>query len=343
MTTPPTQKIYTFHVHGMTCEACVLLLELELKHHQKVTSAQGSLKTQSVVVSGDFGDLTSEAVAVELTRMLSKYSLSTTKPAVSISWQEFAYAIPIALGFALLFIALQKLGIVNLVQTSNVTYGTAFVIGIIASLSTCMAVVGGIVLSLSATFARGGDTVKPQMLFHVGRVVSFFVLGGVIGMVGAVFQFGIIGSVVLGLFMGLVMLVLGINLLDVFRWSKRLQPSMPKFLSRRVMFVTMFNHTATPALVGAVTFFLPCGFTQSMQIYALSTGSFLRGALTMFAFSLGTFPVLALVSFSSFRITSRSWSGIFFKSAGIIVMIFAVFTILNTLAAAGWIQPVFRF
>ncbi len=63
------------------------------------------------------------------------------------------------------------MGIVNLVDGSNVTYGTAFTIGIIASLSTCMAVVGGLVLSMSTTFAKTGDRVKPQMMFHVGRLV----------------------------------------------------------------------------------------------------------------------------------------------------------------------------
>ncbi len=162
-------------------------------------------------------------------------------------------------------------------------------------------------------------------------------------MVGTAFQLGAIGTFMLGLIIGLVMLVLGINLLDVFHWTKRLQPSMPKFLSQRALRVTKFNHTFTPALVGLATFFLPCGFTQSMQIYALSTGSFLKGGLTMLAFALGTLPVLALVSFSSFSVKNSSKSGIFFKTAGLIVILFAVFNILNSLVAIGWIQPIFNF
>ena len=66
---------------------------------------------------------------------------------------------PVAVAFGVGFVLLQKAGIVNLVQTGTVTYGTAFVVGIIASLSTCMAVVGGLVLSMSATFAKEGDRV----------------------------------------------------------------------------------------------------------------------------------------------------------------------------------------
>lgn len=118
---------------------------------------------------------------------------------------------------------------------------------------------------------------------------------------------------------------------------------MPKFISKHALGVSKLNHTLTPALVGVITFFLPCGFTQSMQIYTLSTGSFMQGGLTMLSFALGTLPVLALVSFSSFSIQNSSKSGIFFKSAGLIVIIFALFNLINALVVIGLISPVFDF
>jgi sulfite exporter TauE/SafE len=96
-------------------------------------------------------------------------------------------------------------------------------------------------------------------------------------------------------------------------------------------------------LVGIATFFLPCGFTQSMQIYTLSTGSFWGGAMTMFAFALGTLPILALVSFSSFSIKDNKNSGIFFKTAGLIIILFAIINIINSLVVIGLISPVFNF
>ncbi len=337
------KNTYTFNVHGMHCNACVVLTEGELKDHPKVSSAASDLKSRSVEICGDFGGMPLEDIAKELTNLLSQHSLSMEKERKEIPWKEFTIAVPIAFGFALVFVLLQKFGIVNLVSAGDVTYGTAFIVGIVASLSTCMAVVGGLVLSMSATFAREGDKVRPQILFHIGRIVSFFILGGVIGAVGSAFQLGATGTFVLGMIIGLVMLVLGINLLDVAHWTKRFQPSMPKFVSRRALRITEMNHTLTPALVGIATFFLPCGFTQSMQIYTLSTGSFLGGALTMLTFALGTFPVLALISFSSLSIHTGSKAGVFFKSAGLIVILFAVFNIINSLAAIGWIAPVFNF
>lgn len=339
-----TQK-YTFHVHGMHCNACVLTIESGLRDLLNVTFVKSSLKDHSVEVVGDFGDKTPEQIAKELTIPLKSYgyTISIEKQIKEKKWADFKIAIPIALGFAVFFVVLQKMGIVNLVNAGNVTYGTAFAIGIIASLSTCMAVVGGLVLSMSATFAKEGDKVRPQLMFHTGRIASFFVLGGVIGTIGAAFTLNASATFILGLIIGIVMLILGINLLDVFHFTKKLQPSMPKFIAKHAHGVSKFNHTLTPLLVGVATFFLPCGFTQSIQLYTLTTGGFLKGGLTMLAFALGTLPVLTLISFSSFSIQKSSKAGIFFKTAGLVVIMFAFFNLINSLAVVGIIPPVFNF
>ncbi len=329
----------------MHCNSCVVLTESELNELPHIDSAKANLKDCCVDVVGNFGDKSQEAVAEELSEVLKKhgYTLSLEKEKRAVKWADFKIAVPIALGFGALFVALQKAGLVNLVNTGNVSYGTAFVIGIIASLSTCMAVVGGLVLSMSATFAQQGDTIKPQVLFHVGRIISFIILGGVIGALGAVFTLNTSAMFILSLILGIVMLILGINLLDVFHWAKKLQPTMPKFIAKHAHGVSKLNHTLTPMLVGVATFFLPCGFTQSMQLYALSTGSFWTGSMIMLTFALGTLPVLALISFSSFSIKNSSKAGIFFKTAGLVVILFALFNLINSLVVIGLIAPVFNF
>ena len=338
-------QIKTFYISGMHCNACILLTESEVEELPHITKVKSNLHNHTIEVSGDFGERTQEEIAQELTDVLYKhgYSVFVEKQIKPKNWSDFKIAIPIAIAFAILFLLLQKLGLVNLVGGGKVTYGTAFVIGIIASLSTCMAVVGGLVLSMSATFAKEGDRVKPQLLFHGGRIASFFIFGGVIGAIGSAFTLNVGATFGLSLIIGIVMLILGINLLDVFPWAKKLQPSMPRFLSKHAFGVSKFNHTLTPLLVGIATFFLPCGFTQSMQLYTLTTGSFLKGGLTMLSFALGTLPILALVSFSSFSIQNSSKSGIFFKTAGLIVIMFALFNLINSLVVIGIISPVFNF
>src|SRR3989338_4081393 len=338
-------KTFTFHVNGMHCKACVVLTESELSDVPEVSKVKASLEHLNIEVTGDFGDKTAEHVASDLTEVLKQhgYTLSLEKQKHSVQWSDFSIAIPIAAAFVALFIILQKLGIVNLITTSNVSYGTAFVIGLIASVSTCMAVVGGLVLSMSANFAKEGDKVRPQVLFHIGRLVSFFLLGGAIGALGSAFQLGAVGSFILSFLVAIILLILGINLLDVFPWAKKFQPTMPSFIGKRIHGLKNINHTLTPLLVGVATFFLPCGFTQSMQIYTLTTGNFLTGALIMGVFALGTLPVLALLSFSSLGIHKKAQSGVFFKTAGLVVIFFGLFNLLNSLAAIGVIPPLFSF
>lgn len=337
-------KKYIFHVSGMHCKACVFMIESELNDLPYIVEAKASLKNHTVEVVGDFQNKESKIVAEELSKILIKhgYTLSTEKHIKKINWSDFKIAIPITILFAILFVVLSKIGLVNMVSSGGVTYGTAFTIGIIASLSTCMTVVGGIILSMSATFTKEGDSLKPQFMFHIGRIVSFFVLGGVIGAIGSAFTLSISATFILGVIIAIVMFILGVNLLDIFPWAKKLQPSMPKFLSKHALGVSKLNHTITPLLVGVATFFLPCGFTQSMQIYTLTTGSFLKGSLTMSAFALGTLPVLALISFSSFKIGNSKNSGIFFKTAGLIVILFAIFNLINSLVIINIIPPIFN-
>lgn len=350
----------TLHIQGMHCKACTLLTALEAQELPFITRATSDLGSHTITVEGDFTGKTPKTVAAALTDKLQPhgYTVSVEKQADTKKRSDFKVAIPLALVFAVGFVLLQKAGLVNLVSTGTVTYGTAFVIGLIASVSTCMAIVGGLVLSMSATYVKGGDpsstsslrstdygagNVRPMLLFHVGRLISFFVLGGVIGALGAAFALNATATIILSLVIALVMLILGINLLDVFDWSKRLQPSMPKFVARHAYGASKLNHTLTPILVGIATFFLPCGFTQAMQIYTLSTGNFLTGALTMSSFALGTLPVLGLISFSSFSIQKSSYYGIFFKTAGLIVILFALYNLMNALVVAGIISPVFSF
>lgn len=330
---------HQFHIHGMHCASCSLLIEETLKEIPGISHIQVNARTHVVTLVAD-GEKQNLLSTINAALAPHGYTAAEEKAAKgNAAWHEFAFAIPAALIFAGIFVLLQKLGILDLANITEVTPGTSFIVGLIASVSTCMAVVGGLLLSMSATFAKSGSNWKPQTLFHIGRIVSFAVLGGVIGALGASFALSTSATFILGLIIGVVMLVLGLNLLNVFHWSKKMQLTMPKFVARHVMDIAKLNHSLTPLLVGAATFFLPCGFTQSMQFATLSTGSFWSGAMIMLAFALGTLPVLALISFSSFSIAKKSWSGIFFKTAGLIVILFALLNIVNSMVVIGIIPP----
>lgn len=337
-------KNYKLYAHGMHCKACSLLIESELSDVSFIKKVHADAHTHVVSIEAE-SCLSPEELAVELTTFISKngYDLSVEKQRHEVKWGDFAYAVPVAIVLIALFVFLQKIGLVNLITTEKVSYPVAFGIGLIASVSSCLAVVGGLLLSISANYAKQGEKTKPQALFHTGRLVSFFVFGGVIGMLGSAFTLSVTATFILSILVGLVMFILGLNLLDVFPWAKKLQFHMPKKIALSAHVMKNVEFALAPFLVGVSTFFLPCGFTQSMQIYSLSTGSFVKGAFTMTFFALGTFPVLALISFTSVRFGKGKFSSVFFKSAGILVITFGVLTVVNGLVAKGLIPPFINF
>ena len=162
----------------MHCNSCVVLTESELKENKLVEHAAANLKTCCVEVCGNFGNKSETEIMDELSPLIEKhgYKLSIEKENKSIKWSDFKIALPISIGFIIFFLILQKIGVVNLISSGEVSYGTAFLIGLIASVSTCMAVVGGLLLSVSANYAKEGNKIKPQMFFHIGRIISFFIL-----------------------------------------------------------------------------------------------------------------------------------------------------------------------
>lgn len=330
-------KKIKLYVQGMHCANCELNIEGNLSKVTGIEKVDADLRTNSVEVTGDFKDSDQET-AKELTKYIedSGYTLHAEKPIVKkeVKWNEFIYALPIATSFIVLFFALQQSGILDSVGGNTSNYLGIFLLGITASLSSCMAVVGGLILSISANYAKEDtkDKIKPQILFHISRIIGFFIFGGIIGLVGSLFTLNVTTTFILTIIVSSVMILLGLNLLDTFNFISKLQIKTPKFIGKRIIESDNLKNHYGPLLLGALTFFLPCGFTILVQTYALTKGNFIDGASTMFVFALGTFPVLAAISFASIKFGKNlKMSGIFFKTVGIVVIFFALYTFSNAL------------
>ncbi len=333
------QNEYCFYVAGTHCAACKVLIEDVLSEQPGVTKVSVDLVAQKVTVHGMLADDAMTAAARWTTLLTPHgYSLSLTEQKKPKDLKTLWYAIPLGLVILTIFFWLQRSGIVNVGFTGELTPWTAVLIGLIASLSTCLAVVGGLVLSLSAKISKDVSTVRPFGFFHVGRLAAFMILGGVLGAVGGVISINGRVTAILGLLVAVVMIILGINLLDIFHRARRLQFTLPRGLSRITKIEKGFF---APFIVGVGTFFLPCGFTQAMQLAALSSGSFWKGSLIMTGFAIGTLPVLAALSFGSFRFAQTRYAPLFFKTAGVVVIGLGIFALLTGLAGLGIIRPLF--
>ncbi len=220
------------------------------------------------------------------------------KITTKLDYKELRLAFIIALIFILSFLIFQKLGFFDAFNFEKMTFSSFFLIGILASLSSCTAVVGSIFLSFASSLSKVGkkQTYLSLGILHVARIVSFFILGGILGIIGNTISINYYFSTFLNFFVIFVMIVLGWNMLEIS--SKKINFSLP--FSKRLSSLLFGNTKGTyfyAIVIGVLTFFLPCGFTQSMQIVALGSKDFVQGALTMLFFSLGTLPILFLISF----------------------------------------------
>ena len=181
----------------------------------------------------------------------------------------------------------------------------ALLLGLAAGVSTCMALVGGLVLALSASFeSRRRDTdqglgvlgrMRPGLVFMAGRIAGYGVLGAVLGALGASVTMPPQVTAVLMIGVAVVMTLLGTRLTGVSPRIAGWSPTLPMGLGRRLGLgdgATGAYSDARAAGLGAASFFLPCGFTQAVQIYALSTGSPLLAGAIMATFAIGTAPGL---------------------------------------------------
>ena len=223
----------------------------------------------------------------------------------------------------------------------NVTAGNtgvmvALLVGLVAGVSTCMALIGGLVLGLSARHAElhpeatPMQKFRPHIYFNVGRVLGYAGFGGLIGLIGQAFKpsNNLLGF--LTIVIGAVMLFFGLKLIEIFPVLKDKSITLPSGIAKIFGLhkeVKEYSHKSA-LVMGGLTFFLPCGFTQAMQLYAVSTGSFWQGMAIMGLFALGTAPgLLGIGGLTS--VFKGHKAKIFFMTAGLAVIILGWTNIAN--------------
>lgn len=279
-------------IKGMHCRSCELLVEDELQNVSGIKRVDVSQKKARAVI---YGDCNLAEVKQAINRAGYEIGSETKKPWFIKDWNEYSDILYIFLGAAGLYLLAKMVGIQSIVpfgidQPTGIM--GVVLIGLAAGFSTCMALVGGLVISISAKNPTGW--VRPHLMFNSGRIIAYAILGGIIGLVGSVFQFVGWGSGLLTMVVAGVMLVLGLQLTGLFPRLDEIKFTLPKSIAKIFgIHSTAGSYSDRQALLmGAATVFLPCGFTQAMQLYAMSTGSFVKGAVIMAAFAIGTMPGL---------------------------------------------------
>lgn len=191
-------------------------------------------------------------------------------------------------------------------------------LGVVASLSTCLASTGAFLLAYSSSRER-----KSELAWlHLGRLVAFVIGGGLLGAIGRLWTLSSTSSGLVELVLGAAFVLVALNLLELAPSLSSLGLSLPKSWSRFVEHRAQKHGAVASFMVGAATFVLPCGFTQTAQTLALASGSFMRGALLLGAFAIGTLPTLLGVSWFGSLATLKQRS--FRLVTGAILFLFAL-------------------
>jgi sulfite exporter TauE/SafE/copper chaperone CopZ/plastocyanin len=330
----------TYYVQGMNCAACEIVVEKKLIGLDGIRSVDASLSKQSVLLEYD-----GKAPAVARLNQLFddegyRFSLSpvagTPEASRRVSYSKVAIA---ALVAVVLVVLLQKAGLSKLVTVNAKSTLPAFLLlGLVAGFSSCAALVGGVVLSMSKQWGELYSPeeplkkrLQPHLLFNVGRLIAFAGLGALLALIGSAFRFTPSFSAILVIVISIVMILLALQMLGV-RFLRRLQFTVPKRMTRFIADESHFKGRYMPFALGALTFFLPCGFAITAQGFALLSGQPLQGALIMLMFALGTLPMLLIIAFSSVKFLEKPrTAATFLKAAGVLVLFLAIFNINNQL------------
>jgi sulfite exporter TauE/SafE len=224
--------------------------------------------------------------------------------------------------------------------SETMSYGLVFIIGLVASVSSCIAVTGGLLVAVAAKYNEATDDlkpmqrVKPHIYFNAGRIISYTLLGGAIGAIGSALTLSPEINGALMILASGVMVLLGLQMLKLLPALTRFLPTMPKAFGHFIHDLAERDANGGAFVLGAATFFLPCGFTQALQLYVLAKGSFTVGALTMLAFSLGTLPALLSLSALS-SLATGGFQRHFLKFAGATVIVLGIANVQYGLVLTG--------
>ncbi len=334
-------------IHGTHCASCEVLIERALKKIPGVEKADVRFATGETEVLASDDSITIRHI--EDAVRAGGYTVSwwhERHAPVAVEHRngtkEYAEIGAVFLFLVAIYTVLSQFSLLprGFGITDTMGYGLVFAIGLVAALSTCLAVAGGLLLAVAAKYNESYPNLspyqkfKPTLYFNVGRVISYTSFGAIIGTLGSVVSLSPFGTGILSIIASIVMIILGFQMLHIFPWMKRLQPRMPKFIAHGIHDLAGKDSKMGPFTLGGLTFFLPCGFTQALQLYVLSKGSPAVGALTMLAFSLGTLPALLSLGFVS-SFAKGTFQKRFIRFSAVLVVMLGFWNINNGLALAG--------
>lgn len=273
----------TIRVYGMYCIGCETVIETAIRQVPGVYFAKASFADGIVTVEYTPG----LAQIQDLDQAIVTAGYGVT----SKNWRKYAlFAFIASIVIASSFFKPGQL-LIGMLKQNEVTYGLIFLVGLITGIH-CIGMCGGLMLSaMTQENPVLATSLKPATLYNAGRVLSYTLVGALLGGLGSIIAFSIQAKIAIMIISAILMVLIGLNMAGI-TILRGLMLHIPASWRLKVK-------NCGPLSFGLVTGLFPCGPLQMLQLFALSTGSAFAGGMSMFVFSLGTIPAMLSIGLLS--------------------------------------------
>ncbi|MCZ7400755.1 MAG: sulfite exporter TauE/SafE family protein [Candidatus Methanoperedens sp.] len=305
-------------VSGMTCALCECRISGALKKIEGIADARADYATETVRITYDESrvNITDIKDAIEKAGYNFKGELKN---------EELKSRGHIPFGILLIFFGILIIGYVystyggtleRFTLEGNIALSVLFLFGLITGVH-CIGMCGGFVIAYSSKSQNSRDWWL-HIKYGAGKLLSNTIFGGVFGLLGSIISFTLEIRSAIGILAGIFLMIYGLNQLNIFPYFRKIH--IPSFINLGR------TQSKEPFVIGfANGLFLACGPLSAMYIFAAGTGSPVKGAISMFAFGLGTLPAmmifgLSLSSLNKYVHGIMRLSGIFLIVLGFIMV-----------------------
>lgn len=285
---PLETKTYETHVQGMICRQCEDVICQRLLFTKGVTDAKAAYWKNNVTVEYDPAITSPDAINAVLEK--------TGYFPVKSSHSGIITDICCALAIPLLYWGLTALHLADIPTVgSGATLWYIFLIGLLTG-THCITMCGGIALSQSAS-----DNIQPTkadrrrgllsgLSYNGARVLMCTVIGAIFGSIGQAITYTMKTKSIVFTIAGLLIAIIGLRMWGIIPGLRKI----PTLLPGKCELPKKAQKIRRPAVVGALTAFMPCAASYAMWLTAMTAPNGLRGALIMLVWALGTVPLLYL-------------------------------------------------
>ena len=275
------KKIY-IKIDGIHCDHCEEIITKELLKNKKIKEVKIKHNIAHITYEGN---LKNKEIIDSITKIdyitKDEYITNNLKEIdTSHNLKEFIIILGIIIIIWLLINKIIDFNIFNLIPKidSNITYGMLFITGLLTSIH-CISMCGAINLLAIAN----SKSIKKPLLYNLGRVISYTLIGGIVGTIGSIISINDTINGIIILTASIIMILMSLSMLGIIKFR------LP-FINIKIK-----DEQKNSFIIGLLNGFMPCGPLQAMQLYALSTGSFIKGTLSLLLFSLGTVPLMLCI------------------------------------------------